>query len=540
MKKRTLAIVMSLTLAAGMLAGCGDGKKENSENTQVSKSDKAEVDDQKAADEVADLIDAIYVQERNDKTDEQCKAAKEAWDKLTDAQKALVEGNNADPDYFGRDTGDASKDDPLNQDDIGENELLVVSFGTSFNDSRVADISGVEKKLQEAYPDWSVRRAFTAQIIINHVQARDDEKIDNMEQALERAVSNGVKNLVVQPTHLMHGAEYDELVDAVNNYKDKFETVTVAEPLLGEVGSDAAAVNDDKKNVAEAITAEAVKTAGYDSLDAAKEDGTAFVFMGHGTSHSAKVSYSQMSAQMSELGYENVFIGTVEGEPEETACENVINNVKEAGYKKVVLRPLMVVAGDHANNDMAGDDEDSWKSQFEASGAFDKIDTQIAGLGEIDAIQQIYVDHTKAAIESLGDSVSTSATAEVSDSSSLTDGTYSVAFNTDSSMFHVNEANNGRGVLTVKDGKMTIHISLVSKKIVNLFAGTAADAAKDGAAVLEPTTDKVTYEDGTVEEVYGFDVPVESLDKEFDLAVLGTKGEWYDHKVSVSDPQAQN
>ena len=540
MKKRTLAIVMSLTLAAGMLAGCGDGKKENSENTQVSKSDNKEVDDQKAADEVADLIDAIYVQERNDKTDEQCKAAKEAWDKLTDAQKALVEGNNADPDYFGRDTGDASKDDPLNQDDIGENELLVVSFGTSFNDSRVADISGVEKKLQEAYPDWSVRRAFTAQIIINHVQARDDEKIDNMEQALERAVSNGVKNLVVQPTHLMHGAEYDELVDVVNNYKDKFETVTVAEPLLGEVGSDAAAVNDDKKNVAEAITAEAVKTAGYDSLDAAKEDGTAFVFMGHGTSHSAKVSYSQMAAQMSELGYENVFIGTVEGEPEETACENVINNVKEAGYKKVVLRPLMVVAGDHANNDMAGDDEDSWKSQFEASGAFDKIDTQIAGLGEIDAIQQIYVDHTKAAIESLGDSVSTSATAEVSDSSSLTDGTYSVAFNTDSSMFHVNEANNGRGVLTVKDGKMTIHISLVSKKIVNLFAGTAADAAIDGAAVLEPTTDKVTYEDGTVEEVYGFDVPVESLDKEFDLAVLGTKGEWYDHKVSVSDPQAQN
>ena len=540
MKKRTLAIVMSLTLAAGMLAGCGDGKKENSENTQVSKSDKAEVDDQKAADEVADLIDAIYVQERNDKTDEQCKAAKEAWDKLTDAQKALVEGDNADSDYFGRDTGDASKDDPLNQDDIGENELLVVSFGTSFNDSRVADISGVEKKLQEAYPDWSVRRAFTAQIIINHVQARDDEKIDNMEQALERAVSNGVKNLVVQPTHLMHGAEYDELVDVVNNYKDKFETVTVAEPLLGEVGSDATAVNDDKKNVAEAITAEAVKTAGYDSLDAAKEDGTAFVFMGHGTSHSAKVSCSQMAAQMSELGYENVFIGTVEGEPEETACENVINNVKEAGYKKVVLRPLMVVAGDHANNDMAGDDEDSWKSQFEASGAFDKIDTQIAGLGEIDAIQQIYVDHTKAAIESLGDSVSTSATAEVSDSSSLTDGTYSVAFNTDSSMFHVNEANNGRGVLTVKDGKMTIHISLVSKKIVNLFAGTAADAAKDGAAVLEPTTDKVTYKDGTVEEVYGFDVPVESLDKEFDLAVLGTKGEWYDHKVSVSDPQAQN
>ena len=204
----------------------------------------------------------------------------------------------------------------------------------------------MEKALQEANPDWSVRRAFTAQIIINHVQARDGEKIDNVEQALNRAVENGVKNLVVQPTHLMHGAEYDELVEALDSYKDKFETVTVAEPLLGEVGDDAAVVNEDKAAVAEAITAEAVKTAGFDSLEAAKEDGTAFVFMGHGTSHTAKVSYSQMATQMEKLGYDNVFIGTVEGEPEETACENVIAAVKEAGYTKVILRPLMVVAGD--------------------------------------------------------------------------------------------------------------------------------------------------------------------------------------------------
>ena len=214
--------------------------------------------------------------------------------------KELVEGENADPDYFGRDTGDASKDDPLNEDNIGENELLVVSFGTSFNDSRAEDISGIEKALEAAYPDWSVRRAFTAQIIINHVQARDDEKIDNVDQALERAVDNGVKNLVVQPTHLMHGAEYDELVETLDNYKDKFETVTVAEPMLGEVGSDATVINEDKAKVAEAITAEAVKTAGYDSLDAAKEDGTAFVFMGHGTSHSAKVSYSRIKMLIQE------------------------------------------------------------------------------------------------------------------------------------------------------------------------------------------------------------------------------------------------
>ena len=548
MKKKTLAMFVALTLTSGLLAGCGNAEKATTSTTteaatetasavETSEAATTEVDDQAAADNVAALIDAIYVQSRTDETDAQCAAAKEAWDALTDAQKELVEGENADPDYFGRDTGDASKDDPLNSDEIGENELLVVSFGTSFNDSRAEDIGGIEKALIQANPDWSVRRAFTAQIIINHVQARDGEKIDNVDQALDRAVANGVKNLVVQPTHLMHGAEYDELVEALDNYKDKFETVTVAEPLLGEVGSDASVVNDDKAKVAEAITAEAVKTAGFDSLDAAKEDGTAFVFMGHGTSHTAKVSYSQMATQMSELGYENVFIGTVEGEPEETACEAVIEAVKEAGYTKVVLRPLMVVAGDHANNDMAGDDEDSWKSMFNASGAFESVDCQIAGLGGIEAIQQIYVDHTKAAMEELGDAAVLS-TASVA-ATELADGTYSAKFNTDSSMFAVNEANDGRGVLTVKDGKMTIHISLASQKIVNLFVGTAEDAAKEGAELLQPTIDTVTYADGTTEEVNGYDVPVEALDKEFDLAIIGTKQKWYDHKVSVSDPQAE-
>ena len=150
---------------------------EEAEATEEAADDTAEAsdDDQAAADDVAALIDKIYVQERTDTTDEDCKAAKEAWDALTDAQKELVEGEEADPDYFGRDTGDASKDDPRNQDEIGENELLVVSFGTSFNDSRVEDIKGIEDALAEANPDWSVRRAFTAQIIINHVQARDDE-----------------------------------------------------------------------------------------------------------------------------------------------------------------------------------------------------------------------------------------------------------------------------------------------------------------------------------------------------------------------------
>lgn len=356
-------------------------------------------EDQVKADNVAALIDAIYVQNYTDDTYANCEAAKKAWDELTDAQKELVEGEFADPDYFGNDTGDASKDDPLNGDEIGEKELLVVSFGTSFNESRAEDIGGIEKALAAAYPDYSVRRAFTAQIIINHVYARDGEKIDNVEQALERAVSSGVKELVVQPTHLMHGAEYDELIEALDKYKDKFDKVVVSEPLLGEVGKDATVVNADKETVAKAVTAAAVKDAGFADLDAAEKDGVAFVFMGHGTSHTAKVTYSQMQTQMDTLGYENVFIGTVEGEPEETALDEVINSVKEAGYKKVVLRPLMVVAGDHANNDMAGDDEDSWKSGFEADGAFDEVTCQISGLGRIDEVQKIYVEHVKSALK---------------------------------------------------------------------------------------------------------------------------------------------
>jgi cobalamin biosynthesis Co2+ chelatase CbiK len=390
--KRQFKTIALLALCLCMVAGCTTQPVAKATGT-------AENPDQKAAANVAALIDAIYVQERTENTDEQCTAAKKAWDALTDAQKALVSGEFADPDYFGRDTGDASKDDPLNKDNIGEKELLVVSFGTSFNDSRVQDVGGIEKALQKAYPDWSVRRAFTAQIIINHIQARDGEKIDNMDQALERAVANGVKNLVIQPTHLMHGAEYDELVTAVKNYKDKFNSVVISEPLLGEVGSDTKAVNTDKENVAVAITNAAMKVAGYDSLEAAAADGVAFVFMGHGTSHIANVTYDQMQAQMNNLNYANVFIGTVEGKPADTASQAVIEKVHAAGYKKVILRPLMVVAGDHANNDMAGDDADSWKSQFTASKNFDSIDSQIEGLGRIADIQQIYVAHVAAVIK---------------------------------------------------------------------------------------------------------------------------------------------
>ena len=504
--------------------------------------------DGKAVEECSALIEALNVQERTETTDADIAAAKAAWDALTDEQKAQVE----DPDYFGRDTGDASADDPLNADEIGQNEMLVVSFGTSFNDSRATDIGGIEKALQAAYPDWAVRRAFTAQIIINHVQARDGEVIDNVEQALARAKENGVKNLAIQPTHLMHGAEYDELMAAVEAAKADFATVSVAEPLLGEVGEDASVVNEDKETVAKAVVEEAVKVAGFDSLEAAQEDGTAFVFMGHGTAHVAKVTYSQMQAQMDSLGYKNVFIGTVEGEPEETSCENIIAKVKEAGYKKVILRPLMVVAGDHANNDMAGDDEDSWKSMFNADGGFDSVDCQIEGLGRIKEVQDLYVAHMLNAIDGLDPTAAAGADTaeeaaeeaaedkdEETGNAPIEDGIYTATFKTDSSMFHVNEANDDKGTLTVENGKMTMHISLVSKKIVNLFQGTAAEAQEEGAAVIEPTTDEVTYSDGQKEEVFGFDLPVPVLDEEFDCAIVGEKGKWYDHKVIVSDPVKQ-
>ncbi|MCR5507982.1 MAG: sirohydrochlorin cobaltochelatase [Lachnospiraceae bacterium] len=539
MKKKILSVIIGAGVAAVLLAGCGtvnvnindSGITDEAAEETAPGQEEEVVDDLEAAKKVADLIDAIYVQERTDETDAQCAAAKEAWDALTDEQKELVEGENADPDYFGRDTGDASLDDPLNADDIGENEILVVSFGTSFNDSRTEDIGGIEKAVADANPEWAVRRAFTSQIIINHIQARDGEKIDNMDQALERAVENGVKNLLVQPTHLMHGAEYDEMIEALEAYADKFESIRVAEPLLGEVGSDAGEVNEDKEAVAGFVVAEAMSVAGYDDAAAAAADGTALVLMGHGTSHNAKVTYSQMQTQMAELGYDNVFVGTVEGEPEETACDVVIDKVAEAGYKKVILRPLMVVAGDHANNDMAGDEEDSWKSMFVASGNFDSVDCQIAGLGRIENVQEIYANHTIAAFDS---EPLAAGAADASGNASVPDGEYMAKFTTDSSMFHVNEALDDMGTLTVKDGEMTIHVSLAGDGILNLFPGTAEDAAKDGAVLLEPTEDEVTYDDGTVETVNGFDIPVPVLGEEFDVALIGTKGKWYDHKVMVT------
>ncbi len=410
MRKAKLAVlVLGAALAVSACGGKDKGKETiATEATQETAATEATepttlapaTDEEKAqAAEVGKKIDGIYVQQWSEDTERLCKEAKEAWDALSDSAKAEVSGEHASPEYFGLDTGDVSKDDPRNQDEIGEKEILVVSFGTSYNDSRAKDIGGIEGYLAQVFPEYSVRRAFTSQIILNHILARDGEKIDNVEQALERANKNGVKELIVQPTHLMKGKEYDELKETLDKHKASFEKLVIAEPLLGEVGKDAEDVNADKERVAELIVQATVTGGGFDSVQKAGQDGVAFVFLGHGTSHTAAVSYSEMQSAMKKLGYANVFIGTVEGEPEDTAVEAVIEAVKKAGYKKVTLRPMMVVAGDHAHNDMAGAEEDSWVQKFMNSKNFDRIETQIQGLGGVYDIQKLYAEHTRAAID---------------------------------------------------------------------------------------------------------------------------------------------
>ena len=276
-------------------------------------------------------------------------------------------------------TGDASLDDPRNGDEIGENELLVVSFGTSFNDSRRLTIGGIEGALEAAFPEWSVRRGFTSQIIIDHVKERDGEVIDNVTEALDRAADNGVKNLVVQPTHLMHGFEYTDLVGELAEYADAFGQIAVGEPLLTS--------DEDFARVAQIIVD---ATAEYD-------DGqTAIVFMGHGTEADSNSVYAQMQTVLDGMEASNYYIGTVEAEP---SLEDVLTAVQAGEYTRVVLEPLMIVAGDHANNDMAGDEEDSWKSCFEAAG-YETV-CLLRGLGELEPIQQIFVEHAQAAADSL-------------------------------------------------------------------------------------------------------------------------------------------
>ena len=276
-------------------------------------------------------------------------------------------------------TGDAALDNPRNQDEIGEKELLVVSFGTSFNDSRRLTIGAIESALEKAFPEYAVRRGFTSQIIIDHVAKRDGEIIDNMQEALDRAVDNGVKTLVVQPTHLMNGLEYEEMSKAIAQYSDAFEKISIGQPLLTS--------DEDFQAVAKAITE---ATADYDDGE------TAIVFMGHGTEAESNGVYAKMQQVLTDGGYAHYYVGTVEATP---SLDDVLEAVKQGSYKRVVLRPLMVVAGDHANNDMAGDEDDSWKTTFEKAGY--KVVCEVEGLGALEAVQQLYVEHAQAAVDAL-------------------------------------------------------------------------------------------------------------------------------------------
>ena len=360
--KKALATLLIASMAIASLAACGGTTTSGTGTTETA------VDESSVSDNTISAEESALAESNTDTSVSQDTKAE------TSAADSSVAEEAEEENY---ETGDASLDNPRNQDDIGENELLVVSFGTSFNDNRRNTIGAIEDALEKAFPDWSVRRAFTSQIIIDHVKSRDGEEIDNVKQALDRAVANGVKRLVVQPTHLMNGLEYTDLTEEVSQYADAFDKISIGEPLLS--------TDEDFKSVEEAITG---ATASYD-------DGqTAIVFMGHGTEADSNAIYSKMQENLKADKYDNYYIGTVEATPSVT---DVLEQVKAGDYKRVVLRPLMVVAGDHANNDMAGDEDDSWKSIFEAAGY--NVECVLEGLGSVDAIHEIYVAHAQKAVD---------------------------------------------------------------------------------------------------------------------------------------------
>ena len=259
--------------------------------------------------------------------------------------------------------------------------ILVVSFGTSYNSTRDKTIGAIERKIDAAYGDeYDVRRAFTSQFIINKLATRDNLIIDNMEMALQRCIDDGVTTLVVQPTHVMAGSEDDDMVQTVKEYADKFERVSIGTPLL-----------TTPQNYRDAVKILTDVTSSYDDGD------TSIVYMGHGTQHPGNITYANLQTYVDEAGFgDRYFIGTVEATP---TLEDMINKAEESGNDRVVLRPFMIVAGDHANNDMAGDEAGSWKTEFKKAG-FD-VECVIEGLGEISAIQDMFVSKTSEAIAAL-------------------------------------------------------------------------------------------------------------------------------------------
>ena len=397
-------------------------------------------------------------------------------------------------------TGDASKDNPRNGDSIGENELLVVSFGTSYNDNRAATIGAVESAMETAFPDYAVRRGFTSNIIIEHIQRRDGVVIDDVAEALARAKANGVKNLLVQPTHLMNGYEYGDLVKELEACAGDFETVKIGAPLL--------TTDEDFAAVAQAMVDAA---AGYD-------DGkTAVCYMGHGSEAAANGIYARMQQHLTGSGHDNFFVGTVEAEP---TAEDLVKLVKAAGYEKVVLRPMMIVAGDHANNDMAGDGEDSWKSVFTAAGF--QVACEVNGLGELEAIQQLLAAHAGEAkpLDETGIYVEPNpGNVKPAGTAAPADGVYTVEVTCKESMFKIAGCE-----LTIADGKMTAALTLGSASFDRMFPGSAAAAAAGGEGAVEAVTDG---------ETATFTLPVSALDQELGFAAHSVrKDTWYDRTLT--------
>ena len=377
MKKNLLSMFLCVTMAAALLTGCGSKQEETPAAAAAEEvvEEEKEATEEEAAEEATE--EAAETEEETTEEVAEETAAEEETPAEEAAEEAAEEEAEEEENY---ETGDASLDNPRNQDEIGEKELLVVSFGTSFNDNRRLTIGAIEDALEEAISDFSVRRGFTAQIIIDHVQRRDGEVIDNVTEALDRAVNNEVKTLVVQPTHLMDGLEYHDLEAELAGYADAFEQIVLGKPLLTS--------DDDFARVAEAVVE---ATAEFDDGE------TAIVFMGHGTEADSNAIYEKMQGVLADAGHEHYYVGTVEAAP---TLEDVMAKVGEGEYKKVVLRPLMVVAGDHANNDMADpEDPESWYSQFTAAGY--EVTTVLEGLGQLPAIRQIYVEHAQEAISSL-------------------------------------------------------------------------------------------------------------------------------------------
>lgn len=355
-RKNVTKLLAAFAMSALVLAGCASNESADTNTTE---------DNQTVEDAAEDTEQEADEQENSEE--------------VLDEESTEVSSEEADEENY--DTGDASLDNTRNQDEIGENEILVVSFGTSYNDNRCLTIGAIEDKIESAFPDYSVRRGFTSQIIIDHVKSRDNVTIDNVGEALDRAVNNGVKNVVIQPTHLMNGLEYNDLVEEVTTYSDAFEKVAIGEPLLTS--------DEDFQSVIKAITE---ATAEYDDGE------TAICFMGHGTEADSNSVYAKMQDMLTEAGYANYYVGTVEATP---SLDDVLAKVQAGEYKKVVLEPLMIVAGDHANNDMAGDEEGSWKKTFEEAGY--EVECVVRGLGELEAIQDILVEHTQAAVDSLAE-----------------------------------------------------------------------------------------------------------------------------------------